>query len=177
MLYSGSLSVYDTSCRCEKQSQSSNCHSFHFWMQHRYKNGNHAVRCYNNTYFDLSKFKKGSSNCTGLFHCIFRRGASPTEAGVRIWNTQAICLPTGYPHGSAVVAMLTRPVIKEANLFNMSMLALLAAINKRRPQECCVCFSSAPGCFHLVCIFSGFRCLVIQQSFFFSPISINSVNY
>lgn len=75
-------------------------------------------------------------------------------------------LPTGYPHGSAAVAMLTRPIIKEANLFNMSMLALLAAINKRRPQECCVCFFSAPGCFHLVCIFSGFRCLVIQQSSF-----------
>lgn len=92
--------------------------------------------------------------------------ASPIEAGVRIWNTQAIRLPTGYPRGSAAVAMLTRPVIKEANLFNMSMLALLAAINKRRPQECCVCFFSAPGCFHLVCIFSGFCCLVIQQSSF-----------
>lgn len=48
--------------------------------------------------------------------------------------------------------MLTRPVIKEANLFNMSMLALLVVINKRRPQECCVCFSTAPGCFHLVWI-------------------------
>lgn len=75
----------------------------------------------------------------------------------------AIGLPTGYPHGSAAAAMLTRTVIKQANLFNMSMLALLAAINKRRPQECCVCFFSALGCFHLVCIFSGFYSLVIQQ--------------
>lgn len=128
---------------------------------------------------DLSKFEKrfkkhyddqyfSSCECGGQIGCIFSAGASPTEAGVRIWNTEAICLPTGYPHVSAVAAMLTRPVIKEANLFNMSMLALLAAINKRRPQECCVCFFSAPGCFHLVCIFRGFRCLVIQQSFFFS---------
>lgn len=67
--------------------------------------------------------------------------------------------------------MLTRPVIKEANLFNMSMLALLVVINKRRPQECCVCFSTAPGCFHLVCIFSVFFfCLVIQHSFPFFPL-------
>lgn len=186
MLYSGSLNVYDTSCRCVKQSQISNCHSFHFWTQQGYKISNHAVRHYIIQLPHLSKCEKkvkkkskrtmserrkgvlyfSSSECTSQIQCIFSAGASPIEAGVRIWNTQAIRLPTGYPRGSAAVAMLTRPVIKEANLFNMSMLALLAAINKRRPQECCVCFFSAPGCFHLVCIFSGFHCLVIQQSFF-----------
>lgn len=90
--------------------------------------------------------------------CMFSRGR-----GQDMKHTQPIHLPTGYPSRSAAAAMLTRPVIKEANLFNMSMLALLAAINKRRPRECCVCFSSAPGCFRLACIFTGFGSLVIQQ--------------
>lgn len=104
-----------------------------------------------------------------LVHALVRFSVSlaqklaPQRQGSR-YETEAFRLPTGYPHGSAVVAMLTRPIIKEANLFNMSMLALLAAINKRRPQECCVGVFSAPGCFHLVCIFSVFCCLVIQQS-------------
>lgn len=169
MLYSSSsLSLDDTSCRCVKQSQISNCHSF-VWTEHGYKYSNHPVQTLlPDPSVNAGKARRGKTReCVcrpvvwwaqaGLAaECVCSGGAGTTEAGVRIWNAQTIRLPTGYPRGSATVAMLTRPVIKEANLFNMSMLALLAAINKRRPRECCVCFFSAPGCFHLVCIFSVF---------------------
>lgn len=72
--------------------------------------------------------------------------------------------------------MLTRPVIKEANLFNMSMLALLAAINKKRTPRVLRVLFQRPGLFSLGLYFYWFW-LFGNSTVLFSPISINTLNY